>query len=143
MTAAANIRSYGRDVRRFADDQPAAGAQLLEAAIESQLRADTGGDGGFSRGRDMGRATIDVDAGRGSADVSAAGSMAVWAILERGTRGHETHARAGGVLATPYGPRRSVRVSGVGPRRTWTRANDQAMPRIVADTERRFAQLGG
>jgi hypothetical protein len=141
-SAAAAIRSYADDVRRLADEQPAAGAALLAETIDAALRADTGGDGGFSHGQGMGRATVDVLTRSGSADVIGAGSRGVWAILEHGTRGHEVRAGRGGFLRTPYGPRRAVNVSGVAARRTWTRANERALPLIENETERRFAQIG-
>ena len=50
--------SGGHDVHRFADAWPADGAKLVESAIRDRLRADTGGDGGLSHGRTLGRATI-------------------------------------------------------------------------------------
>lgn len=141
-SAAASIRGYASDLRQFADDEPRQGAEMLADAIEARLRADTGGDGGFSHGREMGRATVDVRASAGTADVIGAGSRAVWAILEHGTASHDVHARRGGVLSTPHGPRRSVHVSGVAARQTWTKANEATIPLVQRETERRFAQLG-
>lgn len=141
-SGAATVRQWVRDVQRFADDWPAEGADVLADAVERQLRADTGGDGRFSRDRSGGRATVEVDAGRGQADVTGAGSMGTWAILEHGTRSHDVAAAEGRALSTPHGPRRSVRVSGVRPRETWTRGVDDGMSDLERDGAAAWSKVG-
>lgn len=135
------MRQWARDVQRFADDWPAQGAEVLAAVVDAQLRADTGGDGAFSRDT-AGRADVDTTTGRGEADVVGAGAMGVWAILEHGTGGHEVRARRGRVLATPYGPRPVVRVSGVRPRRTWSRGVERGMQAVERDATAAWGRVG-
>jgi hypothetical protein len=139
----ATVRQWARDIGRFADDWPAQGADVLARAVQDQLRADTGGDGGFSRGRNLGRADVTVDPGRGQAEVAGSGSMAVWTMLEHGTRPHEVRAGRGRVLATPYGPRPYVRVSGMRPKRTWTRGVQAGMPQVGRDGDQAWGRVGG
>ena len=87
----------------------------------------------------MGAGQVVVRASSGSADVEARGG--VWTWLEDGTRAHETRARAGGVLRTPYGPRPVVRVRGVRARRTWTRAVAASMPQAEREAEQAFGRM--
>ena len=137
MSATDALSQLARDAARFADDWPRTGARLIETEATRQLLRDTG-DGRFSRSR-MGRAQVAVRAGSGSADVTARGG--VWTWLEDGTRAHETRARAGGVLRTPYGPRPVVRVRGVRARRTWTRAVAASLPKAERDAEQAFGRM--
>ena len=137
MSATSALEALARDAARFADDWPRTGARLIEDEAKAQLYRDTG-DGRFSRSR-MGAGQVVVRASSGSADVVARGG--VWTWLEEGTRAHETRARAGGVLRTPYGPRPVVRVRGVRARRTWTRAVASSMPRAERDAQARFDRM--
>lgn len=127
MSGAADIRGWARDVGDFVRDWPERGAERVQRSLQEQLRRDTGGDGALSRGRNLGTATLSLTAGDGEAEVSAAGSMAVWGILQGGTSAHEVRARPGRLLSTPYGPRPSVRVSGVRARRTFTEGADRGL----------------
>jgi hypothetical protein len=136
------IRAWARDVQRFADDWPADGIAVVDEAITARLRADTG-DGGFSRGRRMGRATTRITKASGSAEVVADGSRAVWTILEDGTAAHDVVAPSGGFLRTPYGPRRRVHVSGVRARRTFTLGAETGLDAAARDAETRWARIGG
>jgi hypothetical protein len=142
-SGAGTVHQWARDIERFADDWPAQGATVLQRAVEQQLRADTGGDGGLSHARDLGRASVDVDPGRASADVLGAGSMAVWVMLEHGTRGHDVRAGRGRVLRTPYGPRRVVHVSGMAAKRTWSSGVQAGMPQVARDGEAAWSRVGG
>jgi hypothetical protein len=137
------IRAWARDVQRFADEWPAAGIGVVDDAITNRLRADTGGDGGFSRGRRMGRATTRIVKATGSAEVVADGSRAVWTILEDGTSSHDVVAPSGGFLRTPYGPRRKVHVSGVPARRTFTAGAEQGLDAAARDAETAWSRIGG
>lgn len=140
MTAAAFER-YADDLARFADDALDDSATILARAVEAELRADTG-DGMLSHGRHLGRATVEIDASAGEAEVAAAGSMAVWAIIQRGTTAHTVRAAPGKALSTPHGPRVEVHVSGAPARRTWTRGNERGLPEVQSDLERRFSRIG-
>lgn len=115
---------------------------MLARAVDEQLRADTGGDGALSRGKSLGRADVDVDAGRTSADVSGAGSIGLWALLEHGSRGHTVTAERGRVLATPYGPRPQVKVSGVPARRTWSKGVEAGMELVERDADKAWSKVG-
>ena len=137
MSASSALDQLAREAARFADDWPRHGARLIEDEAKAQLYRDTG-DGRFSRSR-MGRGQVNVRASKGSADVEARGG--VWTWLEEGTRAHETRARAGGVLRTPYGPRPAVRVRGVHARRTWTRAVTVAVPQAERLADTQFSKL--
>jgi len=143
VAGADTIRGWARDVQRFADDWPAAGAEVVDETITARLRADTGGDGGLSHGRGLGRATTRITKRRGEAEVSADGSMRVWGILEGGTSTHTVKARGGGFLRTPYGPRRTVTVSGVPARRTFTEAAETGLQAAARDAEAQWARIGG
>src|ERR1043165_1990059 len=99
--SAANLEAWGRDIAQFAREEPTSAIRLVDDAIRAQLRADTG-DGAFSRGRKLGRATTRINRGNDSAEVVAAGSRSIWTILEQGTGGHEVRAKKGKVLRTPY-----------------------------------------
>jgi hypothetical protein len=142
VSGAATVRGWARDVSRFADEWPEHGARVLADKVEQRLRSDTGGDGGFSRGRGLGRAGVEVDAGTGEAEVAAAGSMRVWAMLEHGTSGHVVRARRGRLLATPYGPRPMVTVSGMRARETWSTGVRAGMPAVQRDAEHEWARVG-
>lgn len=141
--SAANIRGWARDVGDFPERALPDAIDVVDQAITQRLRADTGGDGAFSRGRNLGRASTTVTTGAGEAVVSASGGMAVWAILQGGTSGHEVRARRGRVLATPFGPRPVVHVGGVAARRTFSEAAERGLD----DAERRlteaWARVGG
>lgn len=141
-TGAATVRGWGRDVAVFARDWPADGARVLAREVADRLARDTGGDGRLSHGRRLGAATVDVDTGAGRADVSSGGSSAVWSILEHGTRAHVTRARPGRVLATPYGPRRSVSVRGTPPAHTWTRGSERGMDAAERAAAAAWGQVG-
>jgi hypothetical protein len=136
------VRGWARDVRRFADDWPKQGAEVLSRDVTDRLRADTGGDGRLSHYRGGG-ATVQVTSGAGTAEVAGSGAMGVWAILESGTTAHTVTGRgARGVVLSPYGPRRSVRVSGVRGKQTWSQGVDRGMDAADADAGRAWAQVG-
>ena len=143
MGAAAEFRRLADDVRRFADDWPAEGAKVIERETLDQLNAATGGDGRLSNARGYGRATVKVARRSGSAVVSAEGDKTIWAWLEEGTGTHRVSAGRGRFLRTPYGPRRSVVVSGMRPKKPWDKAMAAAEPKVAADAEKRWAQVGG
>jgi hypothetical protein len=137
------IRGWAQDVKRFADDWPRQGGDVLARDVTAQLRADTGGDGRLSHDRRGGAADVQVTASAGQADVVGAGNMGTWAILETGTKSHTTTGRGlRGVVRTPYGPRRTVNVSGVPGRQTWSRGIDQGMGAVEADAARAWGQVG-
>lgn len=141
----ANIARFAADVRTFANDCPGETIELVERAIDAQLRADTGGDGALSNARKLGRATVETTRGRGDAEASAAGARVIWSWLERGTSAHVVEAKGRGrsaVLATPYGPRKRVKVSGMRAKRTWSRGADEGMRNAERDIERRWSQIG-
>lgn len=142
MAGADTIRGWARDVQRFADDWPAVGITVVDQAVVDRLRADTG-DGSFSHGRNMGRATTRIQKGRSEASVAADGSMRVWGILESGTSAHVVRAARGRMLRTPYGPRAQVRVSGVRARHTFTEGADRGLTGAVRDAETAWARVGG
>jgi len=141
-SGAATVHQWAREIQRFADDWPAQGADVLQRAITSQLQADTGGDGGLSHARNLGRANVEVDAAAGSADINGSGSMAVWVMLEHGTRAHDVRAGRGRVLRTPFGPRTVVRVSGMAAKRTWTRGVEAGMPQVARDGDAAWSRVG-
>jgi len=141
VAAADTIQGWGRDVRRFADDWPARGAELVDEAILARLRADSG-DGSLSHDRRGGRATTRIIKASGSADVVAAGNRGVWGILEGGTRPHTVTAAKGRTLRTPYGPRREVRVSGVRGRHTFTEGAARGLDLAAKDAEAQWARVG-
>ncbi|HKV67682.1 MAG TPA: hypothetical protein VJN72_06300 [Gaiellales bacterium] len=118
-SGAATVRQWSADIQRFVDDWPAQAAEVLARAVDERARADTGGDGRFSHGKKLGRADVDVDAGRTSADVFGAGSIGLWAILENGTR------------------------KGVQARRTWTRGVDAGMALVERDADTAWQRVGG
>ncbi len=120
MSGAATIREWSRAVRKFNDDAPGQAIEIVDKAITQRLRADTGGDGALSRGRKLGRASTQTTKRKGEAEVTPSGSHGVWGILQGGTRGHVVQAKSGGMLATPYGPRKRVEVSGAPAKRTFT-----------------------
>lgn len=134
------MRQWSADIKRFVDDWPTQGAEVLARSVDDALREATG-DGGFSHGTELGRASVEVEGGRTTADVVAAGSARVWGILEGGTTAHEVKAKPGKVLATPAGPRRRVRVGGVRPRRTWTRGVESGLPLVERDADRAFDRM--
>ena len=101
--SAADIRQWGRDVRTFADEAPGDVIGVVDDAIQARLRADTGGDGMFSRGRNLGRASTQTTKRKGEAQVEPSGARAVWGILQGGPVAHDVVAKRGRVLATPYG----------------------------------------
>ena len=136
------IRGWADDVRRFADDWPAQGARVVDDAIRRRLIADSG-DGGLSHGRNMGRATTRITVRSGDAEVVADGSRRVWGILEGGTSPHVVRAAPGRMLRTPFGPRPSVRVSGVRARRTFTQGADDGLTRAAQDAESAWTRVGG
>jgi hypothetical protein len=139
---AETIRGWADSVARFADTWPADGAKVVDETIQARLRADTGGDGGLSRGRSMGRATTRIVKGTRSADVVAAGSRRVWGILEGGTSAHTVTAKNGKLLRTPYGPRPAVNVAGVSARHTFTEAADDGLDKASRDAEQAWARVG-
>jgi hypothetical protein len=132
--SAAEIRQWGRDVRSFADTAPGDAIVVVDDAISARLNADTGGDGMLSRGRKLGRATTQITKRPGEAQVEPSGSRQVWGILQGGTVAHVVEARKGHVLATPYGPRPRVHVSGAPARRTFT----EGAERGLVDAQRRL-----
>lgn len=136
------LRRLAQRAESMQREWPRDAAVVVERAVTGQLRSATG-DGALSRGRDLGWATVEVDARPGSAAVTAGGSMAVWAIIERGTEGHIVDAGEGRVLRTPYGPRRRVSVSGAPGKRTWSRGVAEAMPRVRASAGDAFRELVG
>jgi hypothetical protein len=137
---ASEIKGWADDVRRFADDWPADGARIVDEAVRRRLNADTG-DGGLSHGRNMGRATTRINVRGGEAEVVADGSRRVWGILEGGTSPHVVKASRGRMLRTPFGPRPSVRVSGVRPRHTFTEGADDGLARAARDAESAWAKV--
>lgn len=139
--SAAGWTRVADDVRRFDRDAPGEAIDVVDEEITRQLRADTGGDGGLSHGRNLGRATTTVTKGDGEAEVVAAGSMRVWGIIEGGTRAHTVDAGVGRVLATPYGPRRRVRVGGARGRRTFTESCARGMDLAARELERAWGGL--
>lgn len=141
MSGAATIRGWGRDIQQFERDAPRDAIRVVDQAVRDQLQRDTGGDGGFSHGRDLGRATTRVTSSAGEAEVEASGSMRVWGILQGGTRGHEVRAAKGKFLRTPQGPRRSVRVSGVSARETFTTAAQAGLEDAARELERAWGEL--
>ena len=141
MSGEATIRGWGRDIQRFGREAPRDAIRVVDDAVRQQLQRDTGGDGGFSHGRELGRAQTRVTSSPGEAVVEAAGSMRVWGILQRGTSGHEVHAARGRFLRTPYGPRRSVRVSGVSARETFTSGAQAGLEDAARELERAWGGL--
>lgn len=139
--SAAGYRRVAADVRQFADRAPGEAIALVDDAITAQLRADTG-DGSFSHGPDLGRATTRTTKRQGEAEVQADGSRRVWGILEGGTSGHTVTASAGRVLRTPFGPRRSVTVSGVAARETFTKSCAKGMEEAARKLQDDWAALG-
>jgi hypothetical protein len=137
--SAADIRSWGRDVRAFADDAPGRAIELVDRAIVARLRADTGGDGALSRGRKLGRATTTTTTRKGEAIVEPSGSRAVWGILQGGTTAHVIRAAPGRFLATPKGPRRQVRIPATSARHTFT----EGATRGMTDAERQLSNEWG
>ena len=121
---------------------PGDAAELVERAVTGELRSATG-DGTFSRGRDMGRATVKIRKRGTGVSVEADGSMGVWAIVERGTRAHDVVAGRGKLLRTTQGPRKRVRVSGVRGRRSWSRGVQSAMPRVKSSAQSAFREVVG
>lgn len=142
MSGAATVRGWARDIKSFADDWPRHGAVALQHELDAALRADTGGDGALSHARDLGAASVEIDASPGEADVNGAGAMAVWVMLEHGTRAHKVAAPKGRTLNTPYGPRPFVHVSGMRAKRTWTRGLDRGMPAVERDAEQAWSKVG-
>lgn len=140
MSGAATVRGWAKDVKRFADDWPRQGGDVLKRAVDAELRGDTGGDGAMGT---LGRASVEVTARPAEADVVGAGSRAVWAILEGGTRAHTVTGKGPrGLLRTPYGPRRRVNVSGAPAKRTWSRGVERGMAAVEADAERAWGGVG-
>ena len=135
------LRQLAARAERMADEWPRDAGELTQRTIDQQLKAATGGDGGFSRGRSLGRATVTVKPRAGGATVTASGSGAVWKIVEHGTGAHTVKAKGRGYLRTPYGPRRQVTVGGVRARHTWTKGVAAAIPQVRADAARTFSQV--
>lgn len=121
---------------------PQDAATVVERAVTAQLRSATG-DGSFSHGRDMGRATVTVSRRGKGARVEAGGSQRVWGILQKGTKAHTVDAGPGKALRTPRGPRRRVSVSGVRPRKSWDKGVQAAAPAVNASTARAVHQVVG
>jgi hypothetical protein len=149
VTAADGLRSTAAAARRYPADWVKASTAAVAKATRATLRADTGGDGALSHFRGGGpKARVKVTTRYGStlseASITAAGAGAIWSWLEDGTKGHRVQARErGGELATPYGPRPVVHVSGRRPMRTWRRAVDPVLPRLDADAARRWDRVVG
>ena len=139
MSGAPVIRGWAQDIQRFADTAPRQAIRVVDDAVRDQLQHDTG-DGSFSRGRNLGRATTRVTSSAGEAEVEAAGSLRVWAILESGTSAHQVRADRGRLLRTPYGPRPAVRVSGVPPRQTFSRGAQAGLEDAAQELERAWGQ---
>lgn len=134
-SAGDSLRRLATRAERFERQWPDEAAAVVERAVAGQLRSATG-DGAFSHGRKMGRATVAVRRHGKTTVVSADGSRAVWAILERGTRAHDVKARAGKVLRTPNGPRAKVHVSGVKGRRSWSKGVESATPQVRSSAQK-------
>lgn len=141
-SGAATINGWARDVSRFADDLPGASIGVVERAIEARLRADTGGDGALSHGRNLGRATTSTTVSNGEAIVVPSGSRNVWGILQGGTQAHVVRAKPGSFLATPYGPRAQVHVGRSRARHTFTEGATIGLDAAQRDVERRWAAFG-
>jgi len=141
VSGAGTIRGWGRDIQRFTRDAPRQAIRVVDDAVTQQLRRDTGGDGGFSHGRNLGRATTRVTSSAGEAEVAASGSLRVWGILQGGTSGHEVRPGGRGLLRTPYGPRPFVRVSGVSARETFTRGAQTGLEGAARELESRWVDL--
>jgi hypothetical protein len=141
MSAAPVIRGWARDITRFGVVAPGEVIDVVDEAIVDQLRRDTGGDGAFSLGRKLGKATTRVTARPGEAVVAASGSRSVWGILEGGSTAHTVKAKRGKLLRTPYGPRPSVRVSGVPARHTFQRGAETGLDKAEAELERMWGGL--
>lgn len=140
MAAGDGLRRLAKRAERMEREWPRDAARDLERVVTGNLRAATG-DGALSHGRRMGKATVDVHGSAGKATVEAGGSMAVWAIIEAGTKPHTVRAGRGGVLRTPFGPRPAVTVSGAPARRTWTRGVARGMPAVETSAERAFRNM--
>lgn len=141
-SAGDSLRRLAIRAERMTQQWPNAAAALVERAVTAELRSATGGDGALSHDKGGGRATVMTRRrGQGAATVEAAGSIGTWAILQRGTRPHTVNARRGKVLRTPYGPRRTVRVSGVRGRRTWTQGVDDGLPQARASARAAFREV--
>lgn len=138
MSLGAPLGRLARDADRFVTDWPHEGAVIVERAVTAELRSAPGG--GNVPG--VGRATIEVQSSAGSADVSAAGSMRVWAWSENGTRAHAVEARRGRLLRTPYGPRQRVRVSGWRASHAWSNGVERAEPAVMRDAMARLEAMG-
>lgn len=149
MTAADGLRATAAAARRYPADWVKASTAKLARATRATLNADTGGDGALSNFRGGGpKARVKVTTRYGStlseATIEAAGTGAIWSWLEDGTGGHRIRAREpGGELATPAGPRPSVKVRGRRPLHTWRRAVAPVLPAVSADAERRWRKVVG
>jgi hypothetical protein len=140
--SAAGWSRVADDVRRFDRDAPGDAIDVVDDEITRQLRADTGGDGGLSRGRSLGRATTQVTKGKGEAEVVAAGSMRVWGIIEGGTSAHTMTAPQGHPLRTPYGPRYRARIGGSAARHTFTESCRRGLDRAADELTDAWVGLG-
>lgn len=130
MSLGSPLNKLADGAKRFADDWPRLGAQLIAQSVQKQLHTAPGG--GNIRG--IGSATVTVDSSPGSADVSAAGSRRVWSWIEDGTSAHRIAARSTrrtDALRTPYGPRRRVKVRGMRAGHTWSTGLARADPQVV------------
>lgn len=115
---------------------------VVDTAILTRLRADTGGDAGFSHGRNLGKASTRTTVRRGEAVVEADGSRQVWAILQGGTTAHVVKASQGRFLRTPHGPRREVRVRGVRARETFSEGADRGLEMAARELDRAWSRVG-
>jgi hypothetical protein len=136
------VRQWAADARRFVAEWPNHGATVAAGEITRYVASDTGGDGRL-RNHPSGPATVEIEAGDGEAAAVAAGSLAVWAILEYGTKPHRIAARPGGFLNTPFGPRRMVQVSGMAARQTWSNGAVAGSAEAVRDAEAAFTSEFG
>ena len=138
MTAAAALDRLARDVARFADDWPRQGAEVAAGVLRGQLAADGGGS--FSKAPGM-SARVEVRPGSGSAEAVGVGGG--WTWLQDGTRSHTVNAKAGGFLRTPYGPRRTVNVSGMAAKNTWGKGAGKAVAAAARDATAAFSKAVG
>lgn len=136
------LRRLAQRAERMQERWPRDAATEVERVVTSALHAATG-DGALSHGRNLGRATVEVEARPGAASVTAGGSMGVWAIINRGTRAHDVVAAPGRPLSTPYGPRQRVHVAGAPGKQVWPRAVTAAMPRVRASADEAFREVVG
>lgn len=128
-------------MRQFVDKAPGDAIEVVDRAITAQLKADTGGDGALSRGRDLGRATTQTTRRKGEAEVAPSGSRAVWGILQGGTKAHTIVADKGRVLSTPKGPRPRVRIPATRGKHTFTEGADRGLDDAERELERAWGNI--